>query len=72
MIILLTTPSPLGVKSYFVSLGAMHSTALIINYNYGSEGKIFAAQLVVVEQVAELFARARKYREKETRHQAAE
>ena len=31
MIILLTTPSILGIKSYFVSLGAMHTTALILN-----------------------------------------
>ena len=31
MIILLTTPSLLGVKAYFVSLGAMHTTALTIN-----------------------------------------
>ena len=31
MIILLTTPSLLGVKAYFVSLGAMHTTALAIN-----------------------------------------
>ncbi|MDE6472108.1 MAG: oligosaccharide flippase family protein [Clostridia bacterium] len=31
MIILLTTPALLGVKAYFVSLGAMHLTALAIN-----------------------------------------
>lgn len=31
IIILLTTPTILGVKSYFVSLGAMHLTALVIN-----------------------------------------
>ncbi len=46
MIILLTTPSLLGVKSYFVSLGAMHSTALIINLavlnkNVKIQSKIF-------------------------------
>ena len=31
MIVLLTTPALLGIKAYFVSLGAMHSTAFIIN-----------------------------------------
>ena len=31
MIILLATPTLLGVKAYFVSLGAMHTTALAIN-----------------------------------------
>lgn len=31
MIILLTTPAVLGVKAYFVSLGAMHSTSFAIN-----------------------------------------
>lgn len=31
MIVLLTTPSLLGVKAYFVSLGAMHTTAFVLN-----------------------------------------
>ncbi len=31
LIIILLTPTILGVKSYFVSLGAMHLTALVIN-----------------------------------------